>query len=298
MDNFKNIIKSSWWEEEDINSRDFYIQKYKNKLIDVHVDRLPDSSVLNMNKYNFLLLHEPNEFFGWHSRSLSHKEQFTAILTWNDLVLNNCSNAIKFTYNGVTLDNDFVDSLKEKQFNISFLCGTKDLVEGHKLRHKVYELESQITIPKKWYYVLEDYDHKNNVRPGYGNYEKDLSHIPEGVDIIGYGRRVLFKNSMFNVVVENVIYNNWYNKIGDNFITKTVPIYWGCPNISEFGYNERGIIRFETSEQLLEIINNLSPEKYYEMLPYINHNYELVKSDTFKNNMVNFLDEFIKLNNI
>ena len=103
---------------------------------------------------------------------------------------------------------------------------------------------------------------------------------------------------MFNVVVENVIYNNWYNKIGDNFITKTVPIYWGCPNISEFGYNERGIIRFETSEQLLEIINNLSPEKYYEMLPYINHNYELVKSDTFKNNMVNFLDEFIKLNNI
>jgi hypothetical protein len=63
---------------------------------------------------------------------------------------------------------------KEKEFEVSFLCGTKKLVEGHTLRHKVYDLKNNINIPNKWYYVLEDYDVDNNVRPGYQNYSKDI----------------------------------------------------------------------------------------------------------------------------
>jgi hypothetical protein len=112
------------------------------------------------------------------------------------------------------------------------------------------------------------------------------------------GRRVLFDNSMFNVVIENVKYNNWYNKIGDNFATKTVPIYWGCPNIEEFGYDERGIIRFDSPEELCYIINTLTPEKYNQMLPYIEYNYQVVKQDTFENNISQFLNSFIEINNL
>lgn len=280
--------------------RSFVKEKYN--LINLWIDKFPplNTPIWNEKPYNFLLLHEPNEFFGHHNHAINNSDNFTAILTWNDLVLKNCNNAINFTFNGQTLDNNFIDSLKdkEKQFNISFICGTKNLVEGHILRHKIYGLESQIQIPKKWYYVLEDYDYENDVRPGYGTYSKDLSHIPEGVDIIGYGRRVLFEDSMFNIVIENVNYNNWYNKIGDNFLTKTVPIYWGCPNISDFGYDERGIIRFDTVEKLMDIINNLTPEKYNEMLPYLEHNYKIAKNDTLGNNIVQILDNFIKINNL
>ena len=125
-----------------------------------------------------------------------------------------------------------------------------------------------------------------------------MSHIPQNIDPIGYGRRVLFDNSMFNVVIENVKYDNWYNKIGDNFLSKTVPLYWGCSNISEFGYDERGIIRFNDKNELLDIINNLTSETYESMLPYINHNYELAKIDTFENNISQFFDNFFELNNI
>jgi hypothetical protein len=216
------------------------------------------------------------------------------------MLLNQCDNAVKFTYNGGTLDLDYINKVntRDKQFQISFLCGTKKLVEGHILRHEVHNLKSQIKIPKKWYYVLEDYDFTTNARPGYSEYSKDLSHIPENIDVIGYGRRVLFDNSMFNVVIENVNYNNWYNKIGDNFLTKTLPIYWGCPNISDFGYDERGIIRFNSPEELINIINNLTPNDYYERLPYINYNYELAKIDTIENNTIQFFDQFINLNNI
>jgi hypothetical protein len=255
---------------------------------------------LQINPYNFLFLHEPDDFFGMASHAIKVKDYFTAILSWDQKLLDVCVNGIKFTYNGCTLDSDYINEVdtREKQFQISFLCGTKTLVEGHLLRHKVYKLDENITIPKKWYYVLEDYDSETNTRPGYTEYSKDLSHIPTGVDPISYGRRVLFNNSMFNVVIENVKYNNWYNKIGDNFATKTIPIYWGCPNISEFGYDERGIIRFQTTDELLDIINNLTPETYQQMLPYVEYNYELVKQDTFENNISQFFDSFIELNSL
>ena len=286
----------------DINTDPYLLfikEKYKGKPITFWYDKIPSSAEeLSRNPYNFLFLHEPNEFFSLHNYASQIYLEFSAILTWNDELLNKLSNTVNFTYSGQTLDNDYINLLGEKEFNVSFLCGTKTLVEGHKLRHSVHSLESEIQIPKKWFYVLDDYDHKTDTRPGYTEYSKDLSHIPEGVDPISYGRRVLFNDSMFTVVIENVKYNNWYNKIGDAFVTKTVPLYWGCPNISEFGYDEKGIIRFNTKEELLDIINNLTPEKYNEMLPYIKYNYELALQDTFENNISQFFDSFFELNNL
>ena len=286
----------------DINTEPYLLfikEKYKDKPITFWYDKFPSNQEeLNQNPYNFLFLHEPNEFFGFHNHAINGHSGFSVILTWNDKLINELPNAINFTYAGQTLDNDYINSLSEKEFNISFLCGTKTLVEGHKLRHDVHSLESEIKIPKKWFYVLDDYDPITNTRPGYTEYSKDLSHIPEGVDPISYGRRVLYDNSMFTVIIENVKYNNWYNKIGDAFVTKTIPLYWGCPNISEFGYDERGIIRFDTKEELLDIINNLTPEKYSEMLPFIEYNYELAIQDTFENNISQFFDSFFELNNL
>ena len=277
----------------------FIQQRYKDKPITFWYDKLPETmEQLSINPYNFLFLHEPNEFFGLHSMAAQMKDYFSGILTWNEELIDTCDNAIEFTYSGQTLDNDYVKSISKKEFNVSFLCGVKSLVEGHKLRQEVYQLKDQIRIPKKWFYVLEDYDHETDTRPGYTEYSKDLSHIPEGVDPISYGRRVLFDDSMFNVVIENVNHNNWYNKIGDNFATKTVPIYWGCPNLAKFGYDESGIIRFSTKEELLDILNNLTPEKYYEMLPAIEHNYTLVKADTFEDNISCFFDELFESNNL
>ena len=171
--------------------------KYKDKPITFWYDKLPLSQIeLNQNPYNFLFLHEPNEFFGFHTHATQIHAGFTAILTWNSDLINNLSNAVNFTYAGQTLDKEYISFINKKEFNVSFLCGTKTLVEGHKLRHEVHSLESQINIPKKWFYVLDDYDHETNTRPGYTEYSKDLSHIPEGVDPISYGRRILFNDSI------------------------------------------------------------------------------------------------------
>jgi len=279
----------------------FLKEKYQNYPFTFWYDKFPESQdQLNINPYNFLFIHEPNEFFGYHDAAKKYSSLFTGVLTWSDDLMNNIDNGILFTYNGVTLDSTFIDQMKnkEKSFEISFLCGTKNVVEGHILRHKAYSIKEQISIPNKWFYVLDDYDHENGVRPGYGNYNKDLSHIPPGVDIIGYGRRVLFENSMFNVVIENVNQKNWYNKIGDAFLSKTIPLYWGCSNISDFGYDERGIIRFKDENELLNITNNLTPDLYNEMKPYIDYNYEIALLDYFETKISEFFDTFIQMNNI
>tara|TARA_R110001592_G_scaffold15315_2_gene66974 strand:- start:7368 stop:8258 length:891 start_codon:yes stop_codon:yes gene_type:complete len=275
--------------------------RYRNKPITFWYDKFPDNpNQLEINPYNFLFLHEPNEFFGLHDHARKNNFQFTGILTWGESVLQNCDNAVNFTYNGRTLDLNFVDSMSEvnKNFNTTFLCGTKDLVEGHKLRHKVYSLKDQLKTPNDWYYTLEDYDLTTDTRPGYDEYTKDLSHIPKGEDLVGYGKRILYKDSMFNVAIENVKQKNWYNKIGDNFLSKTIPIYWGCPNIGEFGYDDRGIINFNNEEELLNIVNNLTPELYYQMKPYIDYNYQIAKLDGFYTKISEFFDEFFQSNSI
>jgi len=274
---------------------------YQEKPITIFYERFPTSNEeLLVNPYNFLIILEPNEFFGLHSQAVQYQHLFTGIISWSDLVWKTCNNAIPFTFNGRVLDDEFLKEIEniDKKFEVSFLCGDKKLSKGHLLRHNVYNLKDQLQIPNKWYYVLEDYDPNTNTRPGYSDYSKDLSHIPDGVDPIGYGKRVLFKESMFNVVIENVYHLNWYNKIGDNFLSKTVPIYWGCSNIEDFGYDERGIIRFNNESDLLGIINSLTPELYQSMKPYIDYNYEIAKADDLEIRINNIFDEFFTVNYI
>ena len=66
----------------------------------------------------------------------------------------------------------------------------------------------------------------------------------------------------------------------------------------EFGYDERGIIRFTDENELIDILNSLTPETYNQMKPYIDYNYEVARLDEIESNAIHFFDEFIKLNNL
>ena len=71
------------------------------------------------------------------------------------------------------------------------------------------------------------------------------------------GRLELMKYK-FHIAVENSSLPNYMTeKLHDCFLTKTVPIYYGCPNISDY-YDMDGILKFETLEQLVNILRNLS----------------------------------------
>jgi hypothetical protein len=83
---------------------------------------------------------------------------------------------------------------------------------------------------------------------------------------------------MFQIVVENGKYDYYFTeKIIDCFVTGTIPIYWGCPSINDF-FNINGILAFDNLNDLEHILNNISIEKYNEMKPYIQENFEKSKN--------------------
>jgi hypothetical protein len=76
---------------------------------------------------------------------------------------------------------------------------------------------------------------------------------------------------MFNVAIENVKRDNWFTeKLIDCFLTGTVPVYWGCPNVAEY-FNIDGIIPFDSVQQFSNI--KLSEQLYTDMLPAIRDNF-------------------------
>lgn len=268
-----------------------------NKPITFFYDYIPQNiEQLKINPYNFIMLHEPNEFFGMHTWVLNNSHLFTGILTWNEEILEKCENAVLFHHVGEggcgMVENnyleDFPSEYPDKSFCVSFLSGAKSLVEGHKLRQEIYKIKDQITIPKKWYYTLDDFNKEDFEKGGVGR--------PNNIWI---SKKTCYIDTMFHVSVENVNHNNWYTeKISDAFATKTLPIYWGCSNIGDLGYDERGILRFNSIPELITLVNSLTPEMYYDRLPYINYNCELVKHNRLKNKLDSFFSEIIELNDL
>jgi hypothetical protein len=276
---------------------EFLNHKFKNKPITILNDYATvTSNDLRFNPYNILIVHEPNELFGIHNWVKINHQAFSAILTWSEDILNSCPNAVWFDHGARSEDDEWVDSFKDvfdKKFEVSFLSGAKELIEGHRFRQEIYKLEEQITIPKKWFYVLEDFDWDDYKKGGIGRSVSEKSATFNNIP-----KRICYNESMFHIAVENTKQNNWYTeKIGDAFASKTIPIYWGCPNIGDY-FDERGIITFNTKEELINIVNNLTPEVYESMKPYIEINYQLVKESYFPYTLDKILTQIIELNNI
>ena len=288
------VIKGSFFNPEIFS---YFQNKYKDLSITLFWDTLPRSKEdLSLNSYNMFLSHEPNEYFGIHSWLKDNYYLFDAVLSWDEITLSKCPNSIPF-YCGWIFDWEYFTPT-EKEFSVSFLSGVKNITYGHELRQKIYKSKDKINIPNKWYYTLKDFDHKFNVRPGYKEYSKDTSHIPKNINPEVYGKQFLF-DSMFHIAVENIKHNNYYSeKIHQCFLNKTLPIYWGCPNIDKLGYDIRGMYIFNTYQELIDIVNKLTPENYYEKLPYIEHNYQMAKQDTLKNKLNYVLDQIKILNDL
>lgn len=117
--------------------------------------------------------------------------------------------------------------------------------------------------------------------PGHIKRLNFIKAIQHKIDIYGRGIKEIpsklegIKDYMFSVAIENISCDDNYfsEKIIDCFLTGTIPIYHGCIHIGEF-FDERGILSFQTQEELDEIIDGLSPEKYQSMLEYAKINFD------------------------
>lgn len=179
---------------------------------------------------------------------------FDLIITHHQDILNSCPNS-HLLVRGTTWIQEF-DLNSKKEFSISNLAGEKNMLFGHKLRNQIHYKQEKINIPKNFFV---------GNRPG----------SPEAFD----GNKVLVaeKNPMytsqFNFAFENIKQDNWFTeKLIDCFVTKTIPIYYGCPNIEKW-FNMDGIIVINTLQEAIDAANSLTEETYKNKLEAVEDNF-------------------------
>lgn len=138
----------------------------------------------------------------------------------------------------------------DKNILLSIIASNKDYTEGHRLRGE----------------VINRYRSKMDV---FGRGYNQLNYKLDGL-----------RSYMFSIVIENTKKDYYFTeKIIDCFATGTIPIYWGCPAVSEtfMFFDNRGILAFNNISELDTIISNLSEDLYNSKKDYIDNNFHKMK---------------------
>jgi hypothetical protein len=138
--------------------------------------------------------------------------------------------------------------------------------EHNRMIHPKTKLVSMISSTKGWL-------------RGHQNRLKWVDKLKDKVDLFGSGRPNQLNDKedgirdyMFSVSIENDDSDLYFTeKLTDNFVMGTVPIYWGSRKVVERYFDPNGVIFLEDDPDLL----SLTPEKYQSMIPSIERNFKI-----------------------
>jgi len=208
---------------------------------------------------------EPNVMFPAREFLLQNWRLFKHVITYDDIILNKVPNAIKYTYGTTWLKQEDYNHIDKslKKFKISTLVGSKAFAPGHNLRHELYQKQQEFTK-----FPLTIYRSTRGVQL------ENISNNP----VLPDGNKIhLFREFQFSVTIENSQQINYFTeKLIDCLISKTIPIYWGCPNISEY-FDTTGWIIFSDLNDLKHKLSLLDESYYSRYTEVINKNYEIAK---------------------
>jgi hypothetical protein len=268
----KNIrINCSW---------DLKFDLYHEKQIELYVDSLPQGPA-PADTIRFVFLLEPAEILninnevnaaytmGWIHHVFTHNAELL------ELGAATGRNYHLFEF-GTTWIKNY--NFPEKKFEVSTLVGGKLMAPGHHLRQKLWFKESRIkNVPTKFFLSgnfggIENY--KNN-------------------PILGSDKAPLF-DSQFHICIENTKRKNWFTeKLIDCLQTKTIPIYWGCPNIDDW-FNMDGFIIVNSLEDIINACNSLNDKTYQEKINAVEENFEKSKKfATISDRLITKIQELI-----
>jgi len=243
----KPIIHSSWG---------FSLDHDFDKQVEIWIDAILPLPNKNYNNINVFIAMEPDAISHLNNWLTYHHDKFDHILTFDESLLKKCPNAILFEF-GTTWIRDYV--FPEKKFSTSFVCGNKQISSGHTLRHRVWYAQDKIKTPTDFYLSQHG---------GPENYKNNK--------ILGESKFPLFE-SMFHICIENVKLDYYFSeKLIDCFLTKTIPIYYGCPSIGNY-FDINGITMVDHTSEIIKACNSLTEESYINKLDSIEKNYELAQ---------------------
>lgn len=187
-----------------------------------------------------LFVLEPRAIHGHHMRLLrwTHR-RFYRILNYNEEFLSSIPNGVFFPF-GSSWISDWRRLDRQKTRACSLIASGKRSQQGHLLRHELAE----------W-----------------------AQHEGLDIDVMGRGYKPFASKAQglapyrFSLVIENVRERNYFTeKLIDAVLCRTVPIYWGCPNIGDF-MDTSGMILCETGEDMRRAVGDMSDARYQALLP-------------------------------
>lgn len=196
----------------------------------------------NYKMFDLILTHDP--------KLLTLPNSEIRLCMWRYHLTNN----INESFGSIKIQDDDVCIVHPKTKNISCISSNKNFLPGHKKRLNFINS-----------LLLND---TKNMFDMYGIGFHEIGGKIEGL-----------RDYRFSIAIENdCIINGASEKISDCFLTGTIPIYHGCPNIGDF-FEKDGIIYFDTEEELHDIIVDLNKngeQIYNQKIQSVMKNYELV----------------------
>jgi len=181
------------------------------------------------------------------------QSRFRRILTHSQKIMASCANAQIWIHGGRWVE-DKTSEPEQKTDLVSIIASKKNSAQGHLLRQEV------INWALKENYPLDTFGYGYNPLA-----EKEMGHAPY----------------RFSVVIENSQSAGYFTeKLIDAVLCRSIPIYWGDPEISQY-FDTRGMIICNSIGEFIEALNSINNETYEAMAPYleINRDFALATFD-------------------
>lgn len=168
-----------------------------------------------------------------YQAAADYRNQFAAIITYDDRLINSGDSRFKFAPHGGSWIDWDLWGMYEKNKDVCMIVSDKNESEGHKLRHE---------IAKEFGERIDVYG------PSYKRFDRKFD---------------VLRDYRYCVVVESVKMDYYFSeKLIDPISVGTIPIYWGCPSIGKWFF-EGGIIQFSDIDQIDGILKMIASPHHY-----------------------------------
>lgn len=239
---FSHATTSSWYNISELFEWERKIDDTVQKVV---ITDLRNVDRLNGKKVFGWIIEPPEIDNNQYKFAIENYEKFEKIFTYNPELLKVSEKFELVPFGGCWIK-ETDRKIYEKTKLVCSIVSNKNRTKLHKLRHEILQ--------------------KFPIIDKFGN---GYLKIENKIDVL--------KDYMFCVVVENQKMDNFFSeKILDCFMTGTIPIYLGCPNINKF-FDVDGIIQFDNINDLDSILNSFDSSFYNKKIDVIRKNFESAK---------------------
>jgi hypothetical protein len=236
---------------------------------------IPDNCALVVDRPYFLVPDisniyiqvEPKIIMDVDDYLIQHYKVYSHIYTYSENVLRTCPNARKYVFGTAWVKPPIYNNIDmgRKKFQISNIAGTKKInnAPGHIVRQVIHYSQEKLRAK----YPITFFRSERQ-KP----HIKDFGENP----LLGEEKDALFLDYQYAIVVENSRQANYFTeKLVDCLLTKTIPIYYGAPNIGTY-FDTRGWILLETGSigELMEKLAALEESYYMHYRDVVEENWQ------------------------